>query len=107
MNTIKKIGFIPRDGISINKKEFSNRIYFATSLISAYDISVNFSSYKNEKEYVIFKIKSSCLNGYEKDPLFVHGIYIDYPISPKYIIEIIEADDLCNNYDSDNLDNLY
>lgn len=108
LSSIKKYGFMPKDGVSINGKEFENRLYFATSLIAAYDISVNFSSYKDYDGYVIFKLKSECLsNGYEEDNLFVHGIYVDYPISDKYIVEIIDTDDLFDKYDGDDLDGLY
>ena len=107
MDKIKKNGLIPQSGTSINGKKYTNRIYFATSLISAYDISVNFSSYKDNGEYVIFKFKSNCLNGYEKDPLFVHGIYVDYPINKNYIVDIIKCDDLFNKFDENDLENLY
>ena len=105
---IKKNGFIPKDGVSINNKSFKNRLYFATSLIAAYDLSVNFGSYKDNKEYAIFKVKSDCVsNGYEEDPLFVHGIYVDYPIPKTCIVSIINASDLFNKFNDDDLDNLY
>lgn len=108
LSVIKRNGLHPQNGISINGKKYENRLYFATSLIAAYDISVNFGSYKNDKEYVIFKIKSDCLtNGYEKDPLFVHGIFIDYSIPNKCIVDIIEANKLFRKYDDNDLDNLY
>jgi len=107
MNKIKKEGFIPKSGIAINSKSFTNRLYFATSLISAYDISVNFSSYKDDDEYVIFKVDSKCLDEYEIDPLFVHGIYVDYPINEKYIVDVINANDLFNKYDEEDIENLY
>jgi len=107
MNKIKNDGFIPKDGVGINGKPFKNRLYFATSLISAYDLSVNFGSYKDNDEYVIFKVESSCIDDYEKDPLFVHGIYVDYPVSKKYIIEVIKANDLFDKYDDNDIENLY
>ena len=108
LNNIKQKGFRPQNGTSINGKKYENRIYFATSLIAAYDISLNFGSYKKDNEYVIFKLDSNCLeNGYEKDPLFVHGIYVDYPVGKKYIVDIIKADDLFNKYDENDLENLY
>ena len=106
-NKIIKNGFIPQDGISINGKPFKNRLYFATSLIASYDLSVNFASYKDDYKYVIFKIDSSCLDSYIKDPLFVHGIYINYPIDKKYILEIIDTQTLFNKYDDNDLENLY
>lgn len=105
---IKKNGFIPKDGIAINNKPFKNRLYFATSLIAAYDLSVNFGSYKDNEEYAIFKVKSNCVsNGYEEDPLFVHGIYVDYPIPNTCIVSVINASDLFNKFDDDDLENLY
>jgi len=108
LNIIKKNGLIPQNGKTINNKEYKNRLYLATSLIAAYDISVNFESYKEDNEYVIFKINSeSLINGYDNDPLFQHGIYIDYPIDEKYILEIINTDDLFNKFDDDDIDNLY
>ena len=105
---IKRSGFKPRDGISINGKPFRNRLYFATSLIAAYDLSVNFGSYRDETNYIIFKIKSECIhNGYEKDPLFVHGIYVNYPINNTCIIDIINAEDLFDKFDENDIENLY
>lgn len=108
LDEIKKNGLHPQNGISINGKKYENRIYFATSLIAAYDISVNFGSYKDDGEYVIFKVKSNCLiNSYEKDPLFVHGIYINYEISNECVVDIIKANKLFNKYDENDLENLY
>lgn len=105
---IKKSGFVPKDGVSINGEPFKNRLYFATSLIAAYDLSVNFSSYKDDDEYVIFKLKSSCIDkGYEQDPLFPHGIYVDYPINNKYIIDVVNAASLFSKFDDDDIENLY
>ncbi len=105
---IKKNGFIPKDGVAINNKPFKNRLYFATSLIAAYDLSVNFGSYKDNEEYVIFKVKSDCVNnGYEEDPLFVHGIYVDYPIPNTYIVDVINASDLFNKFNDNDIENLY
>jgi len=108
LRVIKKNGFIPKNGIAINGSSFKNRLYFATSLISAYDLSVNFGSYRDDEEYIIFKVKSSCVdNGYIKDPLFVHGIYVDYTISNNYIVEVINTDDLFNKFNDDDIENLY
>jgi hypothetical protein len=107
LEQIKNEGFMPKDGISIDKKPFSNRLYFATSLISAYDLTVNFQSYKTEEEYVILKLTSDCIEDYTNDPLFKHGIYVDYPVSNDYIVDIIEADSLMGQFDEDDLENLY
>ena len=108
VSRIKKNGFIVKDGVSINGKPFKNRLYFATSLIVAYDLSVNFGSYKDNNEYVIFKVKSNCIdNGYEKDPLFVHGIYVDYPITNNCIVSVMNASDLFNKFNDDDMENLY
>jgi hypothetical protein len=107
LNNIKINGFIPQDGESINGEEFEHRTYFATSLIAAYDISINFGSYKDDDEYIIFKLDSNCLTEYEKDPLFAHGIYVDYIIGSRYIVEIFDADDLFDKFDDDDLDKLY
>jgi hypothetical protein len=107
LNKIKKYGLIPKDGISINGKPFKNRLYFATSLIAAYDLTVNFSSYKDNEEYIIFKLDSKCIKDYEKDNLFVHGIFINYPVDYKYVIDIINTNDLFNKYDENDLENLY
>lgn len=105
---IKKNGFIPKDGISINNKPFKNRLYFATSLIAAYDLSVNFGSYKYNGEYVIFKLKSDCINkGYKEDPLFAHGIYVDYPIPYAYSIDIINVSDLFGKFNENDIEKLY
>ncbi len=105
LNTIKKNGFIPKDGISINHKPFKNRLYFATSLIAAYDLSVNFNSYRDNDEYVIFKLDSKCINkGYEEDELFIHGIYVDYEISYSFVIDVINTSDLFNKFDDDDFD---
>ncbi len=106
-DTIINKGFIPKNGISINGKPFENRLYFATSLISAYDLSVNFGSYRDDTEYVIFKIKSDCIDDYEEDNLFAHGIYIDYKISNKCILGYVNANDLFNKFDDEDLENLY
>ena len=106
-NTIIKKGFIPKNGISINNKPFENRLYFATSLISAYDLSVNFGSYRDDSEYVIFKIKSDCINDYEEDDLFAHGIYVDYKVSNKCIVGYVNANDLFNKFDDEDIENLY
>jgi hypothetical protein len=108
VSQIKKNGFIPKDGVAINSKPFKNRLYFATSLISAYDLSINFGSYKDNEEYVIFKVKSNCVdNGYEEDSLFAHGIYVNYPISNDCIISVINASDLFNKFNDDDIENLY
>ena len=105
---IMKSGFIPKDGIAINNKPYKNRLYFATSLIAAYDLSVNFGSYKDNEEYVIFKVKSNCVNNeYEKDTLFPHGIYVDYQISNNCIVSVMNADDLFNKFDENDIENLY
>jgi hypothetical protein len=104
---IKQKGFIPKDGIAINGKPFKNRLYFATSLIAAYDLSVNFSSYRDTYDYTILKINSNCIDEYNEDPLFVHGIYVDYPISNDCIINIISADDLFGKFNDEDLENLY
>ena len=106
-DTIINKGFIPKNGISINGKPFENRLYFATSLISAYDLSVNFGSYRDDKEYVIFKIKSDCIDDYEEDNLFAHGIYVDYKISNQCIIGYVNANDLFNKFDDEDIENLY
>lgn len=106
-NTIIKKGFIPKNGISINNKPFENRLYFATSLISAYDLSVNFGSYRDNSKYVIFKIKSDCINDYEEDDLFAHGIYVDYKVSNKCIVGYVNANDLFNKFDDEDIENLY
>lgn len=107
VSEIKKNGFIPKDGITINNKPFKNRLYFATSLIAAYDLSVNFTSYRNNDEYVIFKLKSECINKYEKDPLFLHGIYVDYSIPYSCVVSVIDADDLFDKFNEDDIENLY
>ena len=106
-NTIINKGFIPKNGISINNKPFENRLYFATSLISAYDLSVNFGSYRDDSDYVIFKIKSDCINDYEEDDLFAHGIYVDYKVSNKCIVGYVNANDLFNKFDDEDIENLY
>jgi len=108
IDKIKKYGFIPKDGISINNKPFKNRLYFATSLIAAYDLSINFESYKDDDEYVIFKIESSCINnGYKEDPLFLHGIYIDYAIPNTCIVSVINSSELFNKFNDLDIENLY
>ena len=107
-NTIKKNGFIPKDGISINNKPFKNRLYFATSLIAAYDLSVNFNSYRDNDEYIIFKLDSKCIDkGYEEDELFIHGIYVDYKIPYSFVIDVINTSDLFNKFDDEDFDRLY
>lgn len=106
---ITKNGFTPKDGIAINNKRFKNRLFFATSLIAAYDLSVNFGSYRdNEDGYAIFKVKSDCLtNGYKEDSLFPHGIYVDYPIPNTFIVSVMDADDLFNKFNDEDIENLY
>lgn len=107
INAILKDGFLPKDGVSISGEHFKNRLYLATSLIATYDLSVNFGSYRDDIDYVIFKIKSKCVNDYTIDPLFEHGIYIDYKIDSKYIVETIPVDDLFGRFNDDDIDNLY
>lgn len=109
LKNIKRNGFEPNDGTTIRGEDFENRLYFATSLIAAYDLSVNFSSYKTDEDLYIIKLKSDCIdkNDYEEDPLFLHGIYIDYNVSNNCIISIIEADDLFNKFDDEDIENLY
>ena len=105
---IEKKGFVPKDGIAINNKPYENRLYFATSLIAAYDLTVNFNSYREYKEYAIFKLDAKSINdGYEIDPLFQHGIYIDYPIEYKYVVDKFNSEDLFDKFEEDDLDNLY
>ena len=107
LTNILESGFIPKSGIAINGKPYNNRLYFATSLIAAYDLTVNFNSYKDNDEYIIFKIDSSCLSEYNKDPLFIHGIWVDYSISKKYIIETIRAESLFGKFNDEDFDKLY
>ena len=108
LDKIKYKGLKLRSGITISGENFKNRIYFSTSLIAAYDILVNFGSYRDNKAYAIFKLNSNCLiNGYKKDPLFVHGIFVNYNIDRKYILEIINADDLFNKFNEEDIENLY
>lgn len=107
LEKIKSNGLIPQDGITIRNEKFSNRLYLATSLISAYDLSINFSSYRDNYEYFILKLDSKFLKNYKIDPLFKHGIYINYGVDKENIIEIINTDDLFDVFDDDDLDNLY
>jgi len=107
LTNILESGFIPKSGIAINGKPYNNRLYFATSLIAAYDLTVNFNSYKDNDEYIIFKIDSSSLSEYNKDPLFIHGIWVDYSISKKYIIETIRAESLFGKFNDEDFDKLY
>lgn len=101
-------GFLPKDGIAINKKKYKNRLYLATSLIAAYDLSVGFGAWRETSDdYLIYKIDSTCIKNYEEDPLFQHGIYIDYKIDSSYIIDVINADDLFNSFDDDDIEALY
>jgi len=37
----------------------------------------------------------------------VHGIYIDYKIDKKYIVDVINASDLINKFDEEDLEDLY
>lgn len=107
IDNIKNNGFIPKDGISIDGKEYENRIYFATSLIAAYDISHTIGV--RGDEYAIFKLTSNYIikNGYEKDTLFLHGIYVNYPVDKKYIIDMIYVEDIFAKFDGEDLDALY
>lgn len=82
-------------------------MYFATSLIAAYDLSVNFGSYRDSGEYVIFKLTSDCIEEYEEDSLFLHGIYVDYSINKNCIVEVIDAEDLFDKFDENDLEDLY
>lgn len=108
LSRIKNNGFVPKDGISINGTTFKKRCYFATSLIAAYDLTVNFGSYKDDKEYIIFKIDSKCLDkGFTPDPLFKHGVYVDYKIGAEYIIDTIKANDLFDKFDDNDIEELY
>jgi hypothetical protein len=107
LNHIKQNGFIPKDGTSINNEKFENRLYFATSLIAAYDLSVNFGSYKYDSDFIIFKINSYCINDYEIDDLFEHGIYVDYAIKYNCVIDVFYASDLFGKFDDNDLENLY
>lgn len=107
LDKIKNDGFIPKSGMSINNKPFENRLYFATSLISAYDLSVNFGSTKGYQDYVIIKVDSSFIKDYKLDPLFPHGIYVDYSISSNYIIDILDVDKLFNKFKEEDIENLY
>jgi hypothetical protein len=49
---IKRQGLIPKDGVAINGKPFKNRLYFATSLIAAYDL-VRFRGDSNSRTKVL------------------------------------------------------
>jgi len=42
-----------------------------------------------------------------KKRLFFDGIYVDYIIGSRYIVEIFDADDLFDKFDADDLDKLY
>lgn len=106
--TIMRVGLVPRDGVAINGRKYENRLYFATSLIAAYDISVNFQSHGRGREYSIIKVSSEAVaRGRENDPLFEHGIYVDYPVGPGAIIGVTMANDLFGKYDDVDLDRLY
>lgn len=108
INNIKKTGLRPQGGISINGEKFSKRLYFTTSLIAAYDLSVNFESYKDENgDYYIFKLDSSCIKDFKKDPLFMHGIYVDYVVPYSCVIDVIRANDLFGQYDDGDFEKLY
>lgn len=107
LENIRSNGFHPKDGVSINGEEFEDRLYFATSLISAYDLSVNFSSIRDTYDYTIFKVDSSFLEDYEEDPLFNHGIYVEYSVPPNYIIEYFDADELFDKFSDEDIENLY
>jgi len=101
-------GFTPKNGTAINGQKFRNRLYFATSLIAAYDLSVNFDSIRRDiGSQTILKVSKSCLKDYKIDPLFGHGIYINYPVKPEYIVDVIKCDDLFGKFNDDDFDALY
>jgi hypothetical protein len=102
-------GFEPKDGVAINGKPFKNRLYFATSLIAAYDLCTNFQSYRDGyDEWSIIKVKSVCVkDGYENDPLFVHGIYVNYPIKPDFMVDVIDYDNLFGKFRDEDFEELY
>jgi hypothetical protein len=104
---LKNRYLIPQNGISINNKKYNNRLYFTTSLIAAYDLSVNFNSYRDIEYNIILKLPSNIINNYNIDPLFKHGIYIDYKISVDNIIDIIYTDDLFNQFNDEDIELLY
>ena len=109
-DAIQKRGFIPRNGISINGKPHPARTYFATSLIAAYDLAANFSSWKNtSEEYDILEVNPEMIldRGYKYDPLFAHGVYVDYAVPRRYITGRIPASSLFNRFHDEDFDKLY
>lgn len=108
VGAILEEGLVPKDGVSVNGAPFEGRLYFATSLIAAYDLSVNFESLGRGDDYTILKVDSSCLGGgWENDPLFAHGVYVGYPVDARFIVGAVRADDLFGMYDDADLDELY
>lgn len=99
-------GFEPKDGVAINGKPFKNRLYFATSLIAAYDLCTNFQEYRNEyDDWVILKVDAKFVKeGYKKDPQFAHGIYIDYPVNSFSILEVIHHENLFGKFRDEDLE---
>jgi hypothetical protein len=108
LRAIRRVGLLPQDGVSIDGRPFRNRLYFATSRIAAYDISVNFQSHGRAEEYFMLKVDSAGIaRGHHDDPLFAHGVWVDYPVGPGYVVGYEAAADAYGEYDEDDLDNLY
>jgi len=107
LNSILKYGFKLHTGGTTNLENiYEPRLYFTTSLIAAYDLAVNFSSFR-EEQHIIFKVKSNCIKDYEEDELFPHGIYVEYPVNKDCIIEYYNQDDFFDKFDEDDIENLY
>jgi hypothetical protein len=107
-DSILKKGIILKEGgTSHLYRTYTPRIYLACSLISAYDIQLNFNSH-NSKTYLIYKIDKNKLdhtaNIYE-DSKFAHGVHIDKNIPKQAIVEVINPDNL--HFNEEDLDNLY
>jgi hypothetical protein len=105
---IKNVGIqVATGGTTHLNKTYSPRIFLATSLIAAYDLSQNFSAHRNEP-HTIIKIDSSKVEGpFEKDYYFSHGVYVTTNIPLDAIVEYISADDLFGEWDEEELSELY
>lgn len=91
-------------------RTYDPRVYLATSLIAAYDITVGFQAHDGSHEdYVIFEIDKRSLRGvtFYEDEKFNHGVYVKSDVPASAITGRVLHSELFGRFNDDDIDRLY
>lgn len=109
--SVRRDGVLPTTGGgSWLNRTYSPRVYVATSLIAAYDLTVGFQAHDEKHEdYVIFEIDTSMIpeHVFFEDEKFNHGIWTPEGIPASAIVGKAYASSLYGKFSDEDLEDLY